>query len=168
MMVMMMSLLHIGRIGRSEELESLSVTETCSGDVKQVQVLMRELEEAKTRIAQLEKQSTIVDLQWIKKSANEGIVSMSKFVSNPRQGSPLIQDILEKMTLMVSFLRDGIVQLLSSSDVMSQVEVEFIVDTSMYFIVLLVGILISQKIFVLSSCCSSSSEKRQKKKKRRR
>ena len=92
---------------------------------------------------------------------------MSKFVSNPREGGPLIFEKTKVVVDTLNSTRSGIVSLLRSSDVMSQVEVEFIVDTMIYFVILLVGITISQKIL---TCCSSSSpsEKRRKKKRSRR
>ena len=93
MMVMMMMML-IAHIGNSEEIDVLSTDETtCSNDAEQVQVLVRELEATQARLAELEKRSSTsieFDLEWMKKSANEGILSMSKFVSNPWEGGPLI------------------------------------------------------------------------------
>ena len=170
MMIVMMMMV-ISHIGNSEEIDVLSTEETtCSNDAEQVQVLVRELEATQARLAELEKRSSTsieFDLEWMKKSANEGILSMSKFVSNPWEGGPLIFEKTKVVVDTLNSTRSGIVSLLRSSDVMSQVEVEFIVDTMIYFVILLVGITISQKIL---TCCSSSSlsEKRRKKKRSRR
>ena len=160
-------------IGNSEEIDVLSREETiCSNDAEQVQVLVRELEATQARLAELEKRSSTIefDFDWVKKSANKGILSMSKFVSNPREDGPLIFEKIKVVVDTLNSTRSGIVSLLTSSNVTNQAEVEFVVDTMLYFIILLVGVTISQKIL---TCCSSlssssSSEKRRKKKKRRR
>lgn len=169
---MMMLMMIILTIGNSEEIDVLSREETiCSNDAEQVQVLVRELEATQARLAELEKRSSIeFDFDWVKKSANKGILSMSKFVSNPREDGPLIFEKIKVVVDTLNSTRSGIVSLLTSSNVTNQAEVEFVVDTMLYFIILLVGVTISQKIL---TCCSSlssssSSEKRRKKKKRRR
>jgi hypothetical protein len=143
----------------------------CSSE-SEVQALERELEETKERLEELEKRMSL-DVDGMLRNVKDVVVSTSKFISNPSRQDIIetTQAVLIKFTFTWNWLRSRIVELLQSSDVMSKVEVEFVVDTIMYFITFFVCIVISQKIFAL--CCSSStssssgSNKTRKKKKKR-